>query len=171
MYCRLSILHAAERQEIMSYLENNVIWPYHRPWHKLSHGLYKHLVLPWHVEPTVLGFSKHEGNCEWIEWNKDGHADEGMDFLIVNEVKLAQMEKMLGTASMVTRWRESYPKLAGTNQDCGKAMINTLANILGQKHKDTYWCINGAFAIQGRRVIVLWAIDGRAVTWKSAGLV
>ena len=114
----------------MSHLENNVIWPYQRPWH---HGVYKHLVLPWHVEPTVLGFSKHEGNRERIEWNKDGHVDEGMGFLIANEVTVAQMEKILGIASMVTRWRESYPELAGTNQDCGKAMINTLANIIGPK--------------------------------------
>ena len=41
------------------------------------------------------------------------------------------MQERLSTASMVTRWRESHPQLAGTEQDIAVKMAKEMREVLG----------------------------------------
>jgi hypothetical protein len=40
---------------------------------------------------------------------------------------------MLGTSSVVERWREANPELAGTGKDCVEECIGNMRQALGEK--------------------------------------
>ena len=44
-----------------------------------------------------------------------------------------QLAKGLDTASMVTRWREANPGLAGTESDCVRETIRGIAGAMGKR--------------------------------------
>ncbi|KAL4885784.1 S-adenosyl-L-methionine-dependent methyltransferase [Aspergillus karnatakaensis] len=85
--------------------------PFFAPGNLLTRGLYKDLRLPWTVEPAVEGFEKDSF------FRKDW---DGVDEFLAKgqpEVDLGTFEKMIGTMSPVTRWREAHPEAVGTEQD------------------------------------------------------
>ena len=123
--------HFEELQKLFSHLEDNVLTPYEEPGNKLSRGMYEDLTLPWQVRPPVAGFSGAGDSFQRIEWNRDGQVEPGKNFLGGVEATPAQIERALGTASMVTRWREAHPDVANTDNDPVKAMANQLIKIMG----------------------------------------
>jgi hypothetical protein len=67
------------------------------------------------------------------EWDRDGILSNGEDFFLgANETTLERLGNSLGTASMVTRWREAHPELVGTDQDCVKSTMDEIARVLGE---------------------------------------
>ncbi|KAL5342116.1 S-adenosyl-L-methionine-dependent methyltransferase [Aspergillus crustosus] len=85
--------------------------PFFLPGNLMTRGLYKELGLPWTVEPAVKGFE--EGSFLRKEW-------DGVDEFLAKgqpEVDLGKFEKMIGTMSPVTRWREAHPEAVGTDED------------------------------------------------------
>lgn len=130
-YMHPSTPHAEELQKLMNRLEESVLQPYEEPGNKLPRGMYEKLSLPWHVSPPVSGFEEANGNFKRVEWNRNGKVDPGQDLLGGREVTPAQIGLALGTASMVTRWREAHPDIANTDKDPVKVLVHDIIRILG----------------------------------------
>ncbi|KAL4758908.1 putative S-adenosylmethionine-dependent methyltransferase [Aspergillus foveolatus] len=83
------------------------IQPYFLPGNVVTRGLYKDLGLPWTVEPAVEGFD------EKAFFRKDWDTTEKFLALGAPEIDMGVFERMLGTMSPVTRWREDHPEATG----------------------------------------------------------
>lgn len=94
--------------------------------------MYDNLPLPWQISTPVEDFPqslyvKHE-------FNRGGVVPEGEDFWGGSEERsLEDLEKALNTASMLTRWREANPEIAGTDQDVLNITIKDWKATLGDK--------------------------------------
>jgi hypothetical protein len=96
----------------------------------MSRTLYEDLLLPWTVTPPVNAFSTSSHIRH--EWDRNGVLTNGKDFFGGTEdTTLEALEKSLGTASMVTRWRQAHPELVGTEQDCVRSTIKSIAIAMG----------------------------------------
>ena len=68
------------------------------------------------------------------KWDRDGVLSNGDDFFGGTEAQtLAQLQRRLDTASMVARWREANPGLAGTEADCVRESIRGVAEAMGKR--------------------------------------
>ena len=66
------------------------------------------------------------------EWDRDGELTDGEEFFAGGkEVSLEELEKSLGTASMVTRWRAANPRIAYTSEDCVRVAMGEVRKALG----------------------------------------
>lgn len=119
------------REGIQAALEKleAAVAPYEEPAHQLVKDLYVDLQMPWTVEPAVVEFDR--ASLFRRLWNPDGEPDErGEFFMGQHEADLDTMEKMVGTASPVTRWREAHPADAGTEQDVVRIMRREMEKAL-----------------------------------------
>lgn len=104
--------------------------------------MYDNLVLPWQVGGETI--ARHnlaeafpESDFVRLEWDRDGILSDGDDFFLASnsenkgETTLNDLEGSLGTASMVTRWREANPELAGTERDCVSEMCAEIRKAIG----------------------------------------
>lgn len=67
-----------------------------------------------------------------LEWDRDGVLTDGEEFFGGGkEVSLEELERSLGTASMVTRWRAANPRLAHGSGDCVRTAMREVRNALG----------------------------------------
>ena len=95
---------------------------------------YVDLTLPWDLSPPAAGFSNHEASFSRIEKNLDGQLGSEKEFFLGDKhVTLEELSKTLGTASMVLRWREAHPALAGTNEDVVVRAMNDVREVLGRE--------------------------------------
>ncbi|XRM46698.1 hypothetical protein ABZX51_009727 [Aspergillus tubingensis] len=134
LYCHPSTPHAAEVQNALFHLEQDILKPYELPSNRLSRDLYDNLVLPWHLNPPVTAFPMSE--CRRLEWDRNGILSDGKDFLVRSkETSLQGLWNSLGTASMVTRWRAAHPEKAGTEMDCVSVTLAEIKKALGNS-----WC-------------------------------
>lgn len=105
--------------------------------------MYDDLVLPWQAtDPTMtakgnLGEVFPESDFVRLEWDRNGTLSDGSDFFLSSnsekkgETTLNDLAGGLGTASMVTRWREANPELVGTDRDCVKEMCAEIRRAMG----------------------------------------
>ena len=122
--------NAAEVQRILFHLEREVLSPFELPHNRLSRDMYDNLPLPWNVTPPVTAFLPSD--FVRYEWDRDGILSNGNEFFDqTEEGSLDDLEKGLSTASMVTRWRDANPELAGTEKDCVRETIKELREALG----------------------------------------
>lgn len=111
--------------------------------------MYTNLILPWQVEPIAtanngeaLTTAFPESDYIRHEWDRDGILTDGNEFFLHSqddnggETTLKDLEAQLGTASMVTRWRQAHPDLAGTEKDCVKEMITKIKRAMGVNAED-----------------------------------
>jgi hypothetical protein len=111
-------------------LERETLAPYELTPNRLSRDMYDHLPLPWTIAQPVEAFSASEFVRR--EWDRDGVLSNGETFFGgVQLTPVDVFQKMLGTASMVTRWREAHPELVGTDQDVVTAFGARLREALG----------------------------------------
>lgn len=111
-------------------LERGNLAPYELPGNRLSRDSYDHLLLPWSCNPPVDGFL--ESGFTRLEWDRDGKLSDPVHFFLGDEVvTIERMQKILGTSSMVTRWREAHPQLAGTEQDVVVDLAREMKEVLG----------------------------------------
>ncbi|KAJ6105333.1 S-adenosyl-L-methionine-dependent methyltransferase [Penicillium sp. IBT 18751x] len=130
LYCHPSTPHAAEVQNALFHLEQDILKPYELPPNRLSRDLYDNLVLPWHLNPPFTAFPFSE--FRRLEWDRDGILSDGKDFFVRGkETSLQGLGDSLGTASMVTRWRAAHPEQAGTDKDCVNVTIAQVKKALG----------------------------------------
>ena len=104
--------------------------PYTTRANLLSLDLYDDMALPWTLEPCVPEFD--ESTFLRKEWNRDGVAGDGDEFFADGQpaVDMETMEKLLGTMSPVTRWREAHPDAVGTEDDAVRLIRRRIEKLL-----------------------------------------
>ncbi|ROW10693.1 hypothetical protein VPNG_05050 [Cytospora leucostoma] len=135
LYCHPSTPNAAAVQQALSELEDGMLGPFELPPNRLSRAMYDTLPLPWSLERPVAEFS--EADSLRREWNRDGGLEVGaVDFAgSGRDESLEELGIGLDTASMVTRWREAHPELAGTDRDCVALTLRRVAEAMGMGGK------------------------------------
>ena len=121
--------NADEVQRILFHLEREVLAPFELVPNRLSRDMYDNLPLPWNVTPSVTAFSPSD--FVRYEWDRNGILSNGNAFFGQSEEgSLDDLESGLSTASMVTRWRDANPELAGTEKDCLRETTKALRKAL-----------------------------------------
>ncbi|MCJ1400329.1 hypothetical protein MMC11_003534 [Xylographa trunciseda] len=131
LYCHPAHPSAARIQAHLFHLELVVLAPYSLPPLDLSRNYYDALPLPWSCEPPVTAFPP-----SWFvrkTWDRDGVLSDGEDFFGGSEeISVDDLERQLGTASMVTRWRAAHSELVGTERDCVKECVERIRGVVGE---------------------------------------
>ena len=104
--------------------------PYAEPGNLIGRNLYVDLPLPWTLAEPVAEFD--ESTFFRKEWNTDRSAADGDEFFAAGRAPadLDTMEKMLATASPVTRWREAHPEAVGTERDVVRMVRREIERLL-----------------------------------------
>ncbi|ORY59413.1 S-adenosyl-L-methionine-dependent methyltransferase [Leucosporidium creatinivorum] len=107
LYAHPSTPNATDVQRVLFKLERETLDPYELPGNRLSRDMYANLTLPWDVDHS-LPFSPSSSSYMRKRWDKDGipSAPNGEFLGGSEETTVTELQKGLGTASMVTRWRE-----------------------------------------------------------------
>ncbi|KAJ3140362.1 hypothetical protein HK100_010259 [Physocladia obscura] len=138
--------NATRVQQILSHLEDVILAPYVLPQNLLSRNLYRALPLPWDTTPSIDEFDKN--SYVRVEWDADGILSNGIDFFGGSDIdSLADLANSLGTASMVTRWREANPELVGTDKDCVTQTMKELKEALDANDLETTTLKTGAASV------------------------
>jgi hypothetical protein len=111
-------------------LERTILAPYELEPNRLSRDMYDSLPLPWTIAQPVAAFPRDRFVRR--EWDRDGVLSNGSTFFRgVQPTPVDAFLQVLGTASMVTRWREAHPHLVGTEDDVVTAFGGRLREALG----------------------------------------
>ncbi|KAK4506024.1 hypothetical protein PRZ48_003989 [Zasmidium cellare] len=89
----------------------------------MSQDGYKHLAMPWAIDPPINGFNKSSFNRRI--WEPDERFLAGED-----AYSLDDFEKTMGTMSPVVRWREANPEKVGTEEDVVRVLRNEIEGLL-----------------------------------------
>lgn len=97
---------------------------------RLPNDLYVELPLPWTIATPVPEFDK--ATFLRKEWNTDDGSEPGDEFFAQPQIPLDldTLEKVLGTASPVIRWREAHPEAVGTDHDVVREIRLKIERIL-----------------------------------------
>jgi SAM-dependent methyltransferase len=129
-YAHSSMPNHAAIQAALNEFEDQHLKPYMEPGNLLGRNLYIDLPLPWTLAQPVPDFD--ESTFYRKEWNNDASA-EGDEFFVGKQtvtLDLDTLEKMLGTASPVTRWREAHPDAVGTERDVVRMIRREIERLL-----------------------------------------
>lgn len=100
-----------------------------------------------------------------LGWDKDGVLSNGQDFFSAahheenkGQTTLNDLEVSLGTASMVTRWRDTHPDLVGTDKDCVRETCTAIRRAMGLRTNENLklkiWKFSGFVVIQEEMIEV-----------------
>lgn len=122
-----SVPNAAAINAVTSNIEEECLAPFFGAGNRLTRNLYSTIGLPWAVSPLVPDFD--ETRFYRKEWGVDGNDESFFEnrHMIFD---MDTLEKLLGTASPVTRWREANPDLAGTEDDVVRRMRREVERLL-----------------------------------------
>ena len=124
--------NASHVQDVMFRLEREQLAPFELPGNRLTRDGYDNLPLPWNVNPPIKAFPKK--GFTRLDWDRDGKlSDPDHFFLGDDRVTVTDVQKRLSTSSMVIRWREAHPQLAGTEQDVVKVIAREMRETLGRE--------------------------------------
>lgn len=126
-----SVPNAAAINDALQELEDTELVPYFEPGNLLTRGLYADIGLPWTVDPPVPSLDEASFAKELF----GSDAGEARTFLETEEAAgreydLVTIERMLGTMSPVTRWRQAHPEAVGTEDDVVRRMIRVIEKYL-----------------------------------------
>lgn len=126
-YLHHSVPNAAAINAAVKEIEEEELLPFFEPGNLLTRNLYSTIGLPWTVDPRVPDFD--ESTLFRKEW---GTEDNDVSFYEGGQVTLDldTMEKMLGTSSPVTRWREAHPEAVGTEKDVIRRIRRVVERLL-----------------------------------------
>ncbi|MCJ1431822.1 hypothetical protein MMC27_001177 [Xylographa pallens] len=131
LYCHPAHPSAPLIQAHLFDLERSVLAPYSLPALELSRNYYDALQLPWSSRPPIASFPASLFVRK--TWDRDGVLSDGQDFFGGSEeISVDDLERQLGTASMVTRWRAAHPELVGTEKDCVKECGGRIREVVGE---------------------------------------
>ncbi|KAL6811889.1 S-adenosyl-L-methionine-dependent methyltransferase [Trichoderma camerunense] len=105
--------------------------PYERQGGILARDLYADLPLPWTLDNPVKAFDQESFVRE--VWNRHRVYEQdaqGADFGTRRMMTPGEFEKLLGTHSTVTRWREDHPDLADTEKDIVRNLRRKIESLL-----------------------------------------
>lgn len=129
-FCHPSTPNAAKVMKVLLHFERETLAPYELPANRISRDMYDNLALPWTIPTPVTAFP--ERSFIKHEYDREGVLTNGVSFFGGDkETSLESLEKGLGTASMVSRWREANPELVGSDRDIVKQFIRELREALG----------------------------------------
>lgn len=118
-----SVPNAAAIQAAIDEHYERHMMPYYEHGNVVSRDRYVDLSLPWTLARPVPEFD--ESCFSRKEW------DVGEEFFVgEQDVDLDTFEKVMSTASFVTRWREAHPELAGTERDALKTLRKEIERLL-----------------------------------------
>lgn len=149
-----SIPNAAAIDAATAKIEEECLAPYFNEGNRMTRNLYRTLGLPWTVSPPVSGFD--EAAFYRKEWGVEGN-DESFYESKKMVFDMDTMEKLLGTVSPVTRWREANPELVGTEQDVVRRMRREVERLLHEAGVE-----KGKEVIRGGEAGVLLMVKKRA---------
>ncbi|KAJ0417288.1 S-adenosyl-L-methionine-dependent methyltransferase [Aspergillus carlsbadensis] len=112
-------------QEAMDRIETQYLQQHFTAGNWITRDGYHNLGLPWTVEPKVSGFN--QGSFIRKDW---GARDEDFYSIGQPEVGLDVFERMIGTGSPITRWREANPSLVGTEGDVVRIFRREIERLL-----------------------------------------
>lgn len=98
--------------------------------------MYTDLSMPWSARPPIDAFP--QSLFIRYEWNRNGKLEPGSQDFFGGSATLT-LEKLagsLGTASMVTRWRQHHPTLSNTDDDCVTMTMKAVAKAMGAQSQD-----------------------------------
>lgn len=122
--------HAAA-QRVLFRLERHTLAPYELPGNRLSRDMYGSLPLPWDFNIS-LPFFPTPSTFRRVEWDTDGLPSAPSGEYLSGEAwtTLDDLQRSLGTASMVKRWRED-PRNRG-EEDVVVSAMRELRLALGE---------------------------------------
>lgn len=121
--------NAAKLETINTHFVEHVLGPYAMPGNTIARAAYVGLGMPWDDASTAALFDREAFLRK--EWDNESLLSDGETASnITYQATLTTIEKFTGTVSAVTRWREAHPDLAGTDQDCVKAVMAELREAL-----------------------------------------
>ncbi len=122
LYVHPSTPNANALQEALYDLEDGMLSPYFHAGNVLTRNAYETLPLPWTIEGFESSFEK--GSFVRKDWDRHGvpSAPDKADgtpgpYMMYEDVQLTYLERGLGTASAVIRWRDANPTKAHTEED------------------------------------------------------
>lgn len=121
-----SMPNAAAIQAAIDDLEERNLKPFIEPGNMLTRNLYVDLPLPWTLTPPVADFD--EAAFFRKEWGPDNSEEFFAGGALT--VDLDTMERILGTASPIQRWREAYPDAVGTERDYTRIIRREIERLL-----------------------------------------
>lgn len=122
-----SVPNAAAINAVVKKMHEEELSQFYEPGNLLTRNLYMTIGLPWTVDPPVPEFD--ESALFRKEWGTESN-DESFFEMRQMIFHLDTVEKMLGTASPVTRWREAHPEAAGTEKDVIRKMRREVEKLL-----------------------------------------
>ncbi|KAL2785516.1 S-adenosyl-L-methionine-dependent methyltransferase [Aspergillus keveii] len=117
--------NAVKIQEAMDRLETQHVQQHFTAGNWMTRDRYESLGLPWTIDPKIPGFDP----ASFVRKDWDARDD---DFYAVGqpEVGLDAFERMIGTGSPITRWREANPSLVGTESDVVRIFRREIERLL-----------------------------------------
>jgi len=104
---------------------------YIEPGNRLTHDLYKDVLLPWTIPDPATEFDRESYVRQ--EWGTDAPGAEPGDQYYdtpKRDASPAAIEAILATMSPVTRWREAHPEAVGTEDDLVRRMRREIEQAL-----------------------------------------
>ncbi len=136
LYAHPSTRNCEQVQAALSELEDGLLKPYYNAGTMITRAAYRTLDLPWTIRPVVPEFK--ENDFVRVDWDSGGvpsgpPMEDGAPgpFLERTVVTLGDLEKGLGSASTVIRYREAHPEVVGTPEDPVTMTIQKMRDALG----------------------------------------
>ncbi|KUI52970.1 hypothetical protein VP1G_00427 [Cytospora mali] len=133
-YIHHSVPNSAAINAAVDKIKEEELRPFFEPGNLLTRNLYSTLGLPWTVDPPVPSFDESAlFRKEWgIEGNDESFYEKKQIILDMDTA-----EKILGTFSPVSRWREAHPEAVGTEKDVVKRMRREIERLLHEAGVET----------------------------------
>ncbi|ETN39466.1 uncharacterized protein HMPREF1541_05690 [Cyphellophora europaea CBS 101466] len=149
-YCDVRRTPNGERcREVMHRFERETMRPWAQEGNRVCSGLYEELGLPWEVG---VGEEWERNGYVWRTWNREGEIEQGGDgdgWLMPRDVSWEEARAMLGTASVVSRWREQHGESAedGRIKDCVDAFLDELRDVMRAGGGEVPQVIKGGLSV------------------------
>lgn len=118
--------NAVAINEAFKRCQKDYLEPYFEPGNLLTRNGYRTLGMPWDAVPSIEAFD--DKSLFRKEWALDEPFHVGQN----DPISLDLLEKMLGTSSPVTRWRQAHPDIQGTEEDVVRVLRNETERLLGE---------------------------------------
>ncbi|KAG5297378.1 methyltransferase [Histoplasma ohiense] len=129
-----SVPNSAAIQTVIDAFEEEHLMPYMAPGNLSVNKHYADLELPWSLSTTPAGRVAEFDEASLLHkvWDgSDGDYDvDGKSLVKPVTVDMDTLEKMMGTASPVTRWRTAHPDAVGTERDVVRVFRRDIERLL-----------------------------------------